>query len=192
MEKAIRTRIFDTIRPLVRPFVSGWLCAEAVHASAGAEQIEWTGQFEAADGFHGPMRYRYSKACPRLLSLQRHPQLLTLLRSVTGRQSIRSTRASYNYYGPGDHIDRHVDLAGCDLTVLIGILGSPSPLMIFPVSQASVPCDPGEIASVGGRIAVPVGQGALVVLDGHTVAHERPVLPADAAGFAVATMCYAL
>jgi LPS sulfotransferase NodH len=187
------TGYFSTARSIVRSAVVGWLSAEAVQRAGEATLLEWNGRFEGRSGFfHGSMRYRASGAGPRLLWLQRHPQLSGLLRSVTGAQEIRATRASYNYYRVGDHIDRHVDLPDCDLTVLIGILGAPPPLVLFPTEDASRSSDGIDELRGSAGVAVPVGGGgALLVLNGAALAHERRSSPDAAHVSAVATMCYA-
>ncbi len=144
----------------------------------------------------GRMQFTSAPPGPTLTRLHRSPQLLALVRAVTGRpRLVASDNVAYMYYDASSVIDVHTDVPGCEVTVLTSVIGRPPPVVAYPrlrdaspegllsVARRTCGCPPG-----GVLLEVPVG--GVLILDGRRLPHRRPAVPAGAGPYGIAALCY--
>jgi SAM-dependent methyltransferase len=153
----------------------------------------------AEDGAYvsGGMSFTSAHPGSVLSWLSRHPGLLSLIRMVTGNDTLESSGdGAYMYYDGTSFIDLHTDVPECQATVLTSVVGQVPPLVAYPRLRGIGLRQLLDVAnSTAGRpqggICLEVPVGGLLIIDGRALPHRRPSVPAGAGPFGIATMCFA-
>jgi SAM-dependent methyltransferase len=190
---------FVTLRHVLEPErVVPALHRESLSQRAITEKTTCSEYGIAEDGSYvsGGMSFTSAHPGPVLSWLSHHPDLLSLVRSVTGNyQLAASGDGAYMYYDVTSFIDVHTDVPECQATVLTSVVGRVPPLIAYPrlrrigqpqllnVAKATAGRPAGGI-----RIEVPVG--GLLIIDGRELPHRRPSVLAGEGPFGIAAMCF--
>lgn len=153
------------------------------------------GTSEDGTWFSGPMRFVSSPPGPWLEWLHRHPDMVALVRDITGQPQMKPTRLSYMYYTDSSFIHLHTDLPGCKVTVLMAVLGQVPPLVVYPELRGMSIPDLLEFAQANagipaGGIELSFPRGGLAFLMGRETPHRRPEVRTGGATIGIATLCY--
>jgi len=173
------------------------LTQESMRQYPQAVQSEYGQYGTSEDGtwFSGPMRFVSSRPGPWLEWLHRHPDMVALVRGITGQPQMKPTRLSYMYYTDGSFIHLHTDLPGCKVTVLMTVLGQVPTLVVYPELRGMSIPDLLEFAQAyagipAGGIELPFPQGELAFLMGRETPHRRPEVRTGGTNIGIATLCY--
>lgn len=165
------------------------------HPQAVPSEYGQYGTSEDGTWFSGPMRFVSSRPGPWLEWLHRHPDMVALVRDITGQPQMKPTRLSYMYYTDGSFIHLHTDLPGCKVTVLTTVLGQVPPLVVYPELRGMSILDLLEFAQAcagipAGGVELPFPQGAFAFLMGRETPHRRPEVRTGGKTIGIATLCY--
>jgi SAM-dependent methyltransferase len=172
---------------------------ESLARWALAEETKWSEYGTGEDGsfVSGGMSFRSAHPGPVLGWLSHHPDLLSLIRTVTRNDRLEASGSeAYMYYDGTSFIDLHTDVPACQVTVLTSVVGRVPALIAYPRLRGISVRQLLDVAnSAGGRprggvhLEVPVG--GLLIIDGRALPHRRPPLPPGEGPFGIATMCFA-
>jgi hypothetical protein len=170
------------------------LRAEARARLPHAEPVSSDGYEIGSDGLLYPPRRQHSASGPALRSVHAEREVVALTRLLTGRLMVPSPTAAYWFYESDGFIGLHRDVGDCDFVLLIGALGAPEPITVYPqLAQRTteellnIATEEGGLRLAGEELSIP--EDGAAALWGSAVPHERlPGRRRDTVG--VATLCY--
>ena len=190
---------FVTLRHVLEPGrVVPALHRESLGQRAVTEKTTCSEYGIAEDGSYvsGGMSFMSAHPGPVLSWLGHHPDLLSLVRFVTGNDQLEASGdGAYMYYDGTSFIDVHTDVPECQATVLTSVVGRVPPLIAYPrLRGIDLPQLLNVANSTAGRptggVRVEVPVGGLLIIDGRALPHRRPPVLSGEGPFAIAAMCF--
>lgn len=138
-------------------------------------------------------RMRYADGGETLLDMHENPELVAAIRKIT-KLDLWPTRAGYVYYEPGDYLGTHIDLSGCQYTLLGSVAGPTEPLVVYPELAGTTSHELFDIVKAGGR-AIPAADSrevevpadGFLMFCGSQLPHGRPPVSKSVI---IAALCY--
>ncbi|HVS07144.1 MAG TPA: hypothetical protein VHK65_13410 [Candidatus Dormibacteraeota bacterium] len=168
--------------------------AQRQQASATRTVSTWFGISREGKYFASPMRFRSSRPGRYLNYLHRHPQTLRLVQAIAG-QPMRPSQASFMYYRDGSRVGLHTEVPGCQLVLLVSVIGSVPPLLVYPqmrgmtLEQLVARAKATGGAPPGG-VPLRIPRRGFAILRGRKTPHRRPVVHTQGETIGLATLCY--